>query len=116
MKTIVKIEIAILVVVVLVAAGMILLSEGFLDWFRDPVVIEQNPTPVATDAPTESSQPEETEAVEPQEEEPTQPQAEDTPEPTEPRVITAAKYFAYPSTKRSSCNSFKGSSIVPYSL
>ena len=95
MKTIVKIEIAILVVVVLVAAGMILLSEGFLDWFRDPVVIEQNPTPIATDAPTESSQPEETEAVEPQAEEPAQTQAEDTPEPTEPRVITAAKYFAY---------------------
>lgn len=98
MKTIVKIEIAILVVVVLVGAGMVLLSEGLLDWFRDPVVIEQNPVPIATDAATEATDPEEpeTEADPAEAEEPVQTQPENIQaEPTEPRLLTATKYFAY---------------------
>ena len=93
MKTIVKIEIVILALVVLIGGGMVLLSEGFLDWFRDPVIQERSAAPVATDAPTEATVPEEL----PEE---TQGPAETAPQESEPqasteRVITAKKYFAY---------------------
>jgi hypothetical protein len=50
MKTIVKIEIALLVIVLLVAAGMILVSEGMLNLFREPVIAERAPLPIPTEA------------------------------------------------------------------
>lgn len=91
MKTIVKIEIAILVLVVLVAAGMILISEGALYWFQEPVIVEQAPEPIPTDAPAALA------AEETPEEAPSQ---ETVPEETAPRegearVLTAPKYFVY---------------------
>lgn len=87
MKTIVKIEIVILIIVVLAAAGMLLVSEGALDWFREPVVIEQTPTPIPTDAAPE---PPSAEVPEEAPVEPVQEQAQEA-----PRVLTAQKYFAY---------------------
>ena len=87
MKTIVKIEIAILALVVLVGVGMVLMSEGFLDLFRDPVIQERSPVPIATDAPAEAIGPET--PVE------TLPQEDETQTLEESRVITARDYFAY---------------------
>ena len=97
MKTIVKIEIVILVLVILVGGGMVLLSEGFLDWFRDPVIQERSATPVATDAPTEATVPEETEELPGETEAPaeTEPQEIEGQTVAEPRIITATKFFAY---------------------
>ena len=86
MKTIVKIEIAILILVVLVAAGMILVSEGALNLFYEPVVMERTPEPI----PTEPA------ATEPIPQEPAQTQpAEETQPEEEKRAITASRYFAY---------------------
>ena len=83
MKTIVKIEIVLLALVVLVAAGMILVSEGVLGLFYEPVLMERTPAPIAEEAPEIR---EEVPAQQPQEE--TQP-LEQT------RTITATRYFAY---------------------
>lgn len=85
MKTIVKIEIVILALVVLVAAGMILISEGALTWFREPVVIEKEVPPIPTEAPAA-----------PVSEEPQDPieQPKET-NPAESRALTAKKYFVY---------------------
>ena len=96
MKTIVKIEIVILALVVLIGGGMILLSEGFLDWFRDPVIQERSAVPIATDAPTEAAAPEEAEDLPAETEAPAEtiPQGSDPQASTE-RVLTAKKYFAY---------------------
>ena len=82
MKTIVKIEIAILILVVLVAAGMVLVSEGALLLFADPVPVAREAPPIPTEAvavTVEETIPVETQA-------PVQP---------EPQNITAARYFAY---------------------
>ena len=97
MKTLVKIEIAILVLVVLVAAGMILVSEGFLGLLYDPVIIEARPEPIATDAAVTPLLADEEDAA--SEPEPTEAPQETVPEETEPsqetRTITAKNYFAY---------------------
>lgn len=85
MKTIVKIEIAILILVVLVAAGMVMVSEGFLNLFFEPVVRERIPEPIPTEAVAM--------AVSEEEPDPTVPQASQT--DAEPREITAKRYFAY---------------------
>ena len=108
MKTIVKIEIVILALVVLVAAGMILASEGVFALFYEPVVMEKSAEPI----PEEVTQPTEpvTEPVtDPPETEPTQPPTTEPPvtEPTQegevpeetlpegPRALTAARYYIY---------------------
>ena len=83
MKTIVKIEIAILILVVLVAVGMIAVSEGVLELFREPVISDPGIAPVPTEAPLEVTSP--TEAPVPVEAQ-TDSQA---------RELTAQKYFAY---------------------
>ena len=82
MKTVVKIEIALLVIVLLVALGMVLASEGGLNLFREPEVALRESLPVPTEAPMQA--PEATEA-------PVEPMAEEK----DPRVISAAKYFAF---------------------
>lgn len=84
MKTIVKIEIVILVLVLLVGAGMVLVSEGVLELFYDPVVVEPEVPPIPTDPPGKA--PAQTPA--PAKEEPAKPAV-----PT--REISAEKYFAY---------------------
>lgn len=106
MKTIIKIEIAILVLVVLAGGVLCTISAGVLDLFQEPVTVEYNPVPIATDAPREVTEPVETEpaaeAVQTEstpETEPTVP-AQTDPETgeqisMEPRVITAQKYFVY---------------------
>ena len=105
MKTIIKIEIAILVLVLLVGGVLCAVSAGVLDLFQDPVTVEYQPEPIATDAPEEPEIPEETEPAAAVEEE-TQPAPEPTVPvqtdpvtgeviPVEPRVITAQKYFVY---------------------
>lgn len=89
MKTVVKIEIVILVLVILVGAGMVAVSEGVLNLFYDPVVLERAPAPIPTEAAPaaeEEPAPEIGEAAPPQ----TQSQTD-----TEARTITAQKYFAY---------------------
>lgn len=82
MKLIVKIEIVLLILVVLVAAGMILVSEGVLNLFVEPVIQEREVPPIPTEAVVavvEETIPPETEA----------------PDQAEPQNITATKYFAY---------------------
>lgn len=81
MKTIVKIEIVLLALVVLTAVGMVLVSEGVLGLFYEPVIREPEVAAIPTDAP-----PAETEA-------PVQPEPE-APKEID-RVITATRYFAY---------------------
>lgn len=83
MKTIVKIEIAILILVVLVAVGMIAVSEGVLELFREPVISDPGLAPVPAEAPLEATSP--TEAPVPAE-------AQDD---STARELTAQKYFAY---------------------
>lgn len=106
MKTIIKIEIAILVLVLLIGGAMCAISAGVLELFHDPVFAEYKPAPIATDPPAEETVPEETEPVEPAAEEETlPPETEPTvpptdpetgePIPTEPREIAAQKYFVY---------------------
>ena len=82
MKTIVKIEIALLVIVLLVAAGMILVSEGVLNLFREPVIAARAPLPIPTEAIIEAPEASEPGVVPPE-------KAKD------PRVISAQKYFAF---------------------
>ena len=82
MKTIVKIEIAILVLVVLVATGMVLVSEGALLLFTEPVLAQREAPPIPTEAVVatiEETIPAETHA----------------PVQSEPQNITALQYFAY---------------------
>lgn len=84
MKTIVKVEIVILALVVLIGAGMVLVSEGVLSLFYEPVVVEREVPPIPTDAPVE------TVAQETASEEQAATQSQEI-----SREITAAKYFAY---------------------
>ena len=83
MKFIVKVEIALLVIVLLVATGMILASEGVFDLFFEPVIAEYDALPI----------PMEEKIVPPQATEPW----EEKPEEKEPvsREITATEYFVY---------------------
>ena len=83
MKFVVKMEIALLVIVVLVAAGMILASEGVFDLFFEPYIAKKTEMPIPEEevtAPPEVTQP-----------------AEETPEQNEPVTwqITAKEYFVY---------------------
>lgn len=84
MKTIVKIEIAILILVVLVAAGMVMVSEGVLNLFFEPVVRVRE----APSIPTET-------AVMAVSEEETLPQTTEAPDQAELLELTAKRYFAY---------------------
>ena len=70
MKFVVKMEIALLVIVVFVAAGMILASEGVFDLFFEPYIAQKTEMPITEEevtAPPEVTQP-----------------AEETPEQKEP--------------------------------
>ena len=99
MKTIVKIEIAILILVLLVGAAMVLVSEGVLNLFFDPVIKEHTAEPVIAEEPAaETAEPDPTAAEETiRETEPQTTTVEGTDGQTEegPRVITATRYFAY---------------------
>ena len=83
-KTIMKIEIAILILVVLVAVGMILVSEGVLELFHEPVIAEPGIARIPTEAPAEVTSPTEAPAA-----------AEESTAGSPARELTAAKYFAY---------------------
>lgn len=83
MKTIIKIEIVVLAIVVLIGAALCLLSEGALMWIKEPIVMERTAQPIPTD-------PAEPEVL----------QAEvifdnNEANPTHTRQITAQKYFVY---------------------
>lgn len=83
MKFVVKMEIALLVIVVLVAAGMILASEGVFDLFFEPYIAQKTEMPIPEEevtAPPEVTQP-----------------VEEAPEQKEPVTweITAKEYFVY---------------------
>lgn len=82
MKLIVKIEIALLVLVVLVGAGMIFLSVGGMQLFEDPVIAVREIPPIPTETPTEA-------AAE------TVPATTAPPDQAEPLQVTATRYFAY---------------------
>ena len=83
MKFVVKMEIALLVIVVLVATGMILASEGVFDLFFEPYIAQKTEMPIPEEevtAPPEVTQP-----------------VEEVPEQKEPVTweITAKEYFVY---------------------
>ena len=82
MKKIVKIEIALLLLVVLVAAGMIFVAEGGLMLFQEPVLVERQVPPIPTESPTEPV----AETV---------PATTAPPDQAEPPQVTATRYFAY---------------------
>ena len=84
MKAIVKIEIALLVLVLLAATGMILASEGVFDLFFPPVIAERDSIPIPTEEVFLPPQV----MTEPQEAQP----EEKTPDDWE---ITATSYFVY---------------------
>ena len=81
MKLIVKIEIVLLVLIVLVAAGMIALSEGVLYLFKEPVLQAPEVPPIPTEAVAAVAE--------------TVPETTTPPDQAEPPVVTAARYFAY---------------------
>ena len=83
MKTIMKIEIALLVIVLLVAAGMILVSDGVLGLLKEPELIQREPVQICAEEII--SYPAATEPAE----------AYQSQKETDPRVLTATKYFAY---------------------
>ena len=85
MKTIVKIEIAILILVVLVAAGMVMVSEGVLNLFFEPVVRVREAPAIPTEAVALLAEAE-GEAI---------PEATVPQDPAEARELTAKRYFAY---------------------
>ena len=89
MKTIVKIEIVILALVLLVAAGMTMYTAGVFDLFKEPVV--QEPQIQVTEPETQPVRIGEDAAFEP-----TEPAAAPVKETgTLERTITAQKYFIY---------------------
>lgn len=51
MKTVIKIEIVVLILVVLLGAALCLLSEGALMWLKEPVVVPRTAQPIPTEAP-----------------------------------------------------------------
>ena len=83
MKTIVKIEIVLLLLVVLVAAGMVMWSEGVFALLQEPVIAQREAPAIPTDPPAEPMA------------ENTVPGTTEPPDQTDPREITAQKYFAY---------------------
>ena len=85
MKTILKIEIVILVLVVLVAAGMTLWDEGVFMLLEEPVVMERTPEPIPQEEIREETLPE----APYEEEEPTENLTE------EARELTAKSWFAF---------------------
>ena len=101
MKTIIKIEIALLVVVALVATAMCLISAGALMWLKEPVVLERETVPIPTEAVMESQTPEEPET-------PAGDIADALPEAATPaeaaqsRDLTAKSYFIYDVGRRAS--------------
>lgn len=84
MKILIKIEIVILVLALLAGTAMVLISEGVLNLFYDPIVIEHAVEPIPTDA-----------AVEPVAAEEIVPEETKAEKKTSSRTITAQKYFAY---------------------
>lgn len=98
MKTIIKIEIAILVLVLLVGGALYAVSLGVLELLHDPVIQERTAAPIATDAPVEETLPEEVTVPEEtlaQEVSSQETEEEPAAEPAEPRKLTAKKYFVY---------------------
>lgn len=91
MKTIVKIELVILAVVVLVAAGMTMYAAGLFDLFKEPVLQEPDPAIVATEPETQPARI--GEDLLPQPTEPAAAPVKNAGELT--RKITAAHYFIY---------------------
>lgn len=83
MKTIIKIEIVVLAIVVLLGAALCLLSEGALMWIKEPIVMERTAQPIPTEAP----EPAAAEAAPVVEEGPTS--------LPHTREITAERYFVY---------------------
>lgn len=83
MKTIIKIEIIVLAVVLLIGAGMCLISAGALMWIKEPIVMERTAQPI----PTDPAEPEVVSAVAAAEESPTS--------LPHTREITAQRYFVY---------------------
>lgn len=93
MKTIVKIEIAILVLAILAAGALCAINAGVLTLLEEPVVVDYEPLPIPTDPPVEMVEVEEAEPVL------TQTEEEKTYEKTEKSTGTtdliATKYFVY---------------------
>jgi len=85
-KTFIKIEIVILVLALLAGTAMVLVSEGVLNLFYEPVILEHKVEPIPTDAAPVPASEEIAETV----------PAETTGQTNEiSRKITATKYFAY---------------------
>lgn len=83
MKTLIKIETVVLIIVVLLGAGLCLLSEGALMWLKEPVVVARTAQPI----PTDPAEPEVVKA---------EPAFEDkTTSLPHTREITARQYFVY---------------------
>lgn len=57
MKTLIKIEIIVLVIVLLAAVALTLLSMGALMWIKEPVAVQREITPIATEAVVEEAEP-----------------------------------------------------------
>ena len=91
MKKVIKIEAIILAVVVLAAAVMLLISAGALMWIKEPVVMERQSAPIATEAPAEPEAAAEPDASA----EPVQTEESGHEAQSEPREITAKNYFVY---------------------
>jgi D-alanyl-D-alanine carboxypeptidase (penicillin-binding protein 5/6) len=81
MKLIVKIEIALFLLVLLVAAGMILLSDGGWMLLEEPVIAVREVPPIPTEAPPEVEE--------------TVPATTAPPDQKEPPQVSATRYFAY---------------------
>lgn len=94
MKKIVKIEIVVLILVALIAGSMVLISEGVLGLFSEPVVLEKTAVPIPQETIAESI-PTEPEHTETQQIVPTEPEQEEQSGEETPRVITATHYYVY---------------------
>lgn len=77
------IKIIILVLGILLGVGIILVSGGVLTLFEEPVIVAREVPPIPTEAPTEAV------------ELPAPVPAEEAVKETDPREITATRYFAY---------------------
>lgn len=88
MKTVIKIEAIILAVVVLAAVVMTLIAAGALMWIKEPVVVEREIVPIATEAVPEAQEEAAADI----------PDAESGQEPISlplSRELTAQRYFVY---------------------
>ena len=95
MKTIIKIEIVILVLALLVGGAMCAISGGVLTLLEEPVVVEYEPLPIPTDAPMEIAEPEVTGPVTFPPQKTSEKTAEKTEKSTGTTELTAKKYFVY---------------------